>query len=182
MGLCVERIFDFDSWPNAYKQASTKKWTHCICILYCRHRRRRLFKLLNMNEKNKIFGRRMCVRIFFLFVFFFIRSVVRLTLDCRLCKCLVRKKTTMRFFFHSFENGTNDHESERAIYIYKKNNRRLSNGKMLCEQMREFTDDTELYYILCLNMTDNATTWTEHRKKNIIVLRKKKKEIHKIWT
>lgn len=26
---------------------------------------------------------------------------------------------------------------------------------MLCEQMREFTDDTKLYYILCLNMTDS---------------------------
>lgn len=111
-----------------------------------------------MNEKNKIFGRRMCVRIFFLFVFFFIRSVVH-SFDSRLSIVQVfgaEENDNAIFFLHSIENCTNNHESERTIYTYK-NNRRLSNGKMLCEQMREFTDDTKLYYILCLNMTDNAT-------------------------
>lgn len=75
---------------------------------------------------------------------------------------------------------------------YDINNRRLSNGKMLCEQMREFTDDTKLYYILCLTMTDSPSenvwaTWrvwtkdesSQDRKKNIIVLKKFIKYEHK---
>lgn len=73
---------------------------------------------------------------------------------------------TILFYF--FENCTNDHESERNDI----NNMRLSNGKMLCEQIREFTDDTKLYYILCLDMTDNSAQRALGTKKRI-------KEIHK---